>query len=427
MTGHTRLFRRTLFLTIYFVQGALLNYFLNYNSTFLSDTYRIGEKRIGLLGLVLMIPFILKILIGIVSDKVNLLGMGHRKPYMALGLVMQSAGFFLIPWISPLERPALFVLVSLLAVTGMATYDTTTDGYALDTTPVKEQGSVQGTMVMGRALGLFLLTPLIGAVAKAFGWTAVFTWGALVLLLPLLLVLRIREDASARSGATFQWSAFRRLGQRHLLLFCLFGVVASLVIMSLPAFLNLYFTGDRHPYLNMSVAVASWAFLIMGLGRVVGAVAAGRITDRVGLYRSAWICLTVTGVACFAAAAVTGLALAGVPRPASLGHPAVVALIASGFLLCVGYSYYDTVYFCGAMRFAEPAVYASMYAIFMAVGNIGAAIGQPLAGAIAEAPGLGFPAAALLAGLINLLNIPLVVRVFGKHTAAKETDPAAAS
>ncbi len=417
---HSPAFRKALFLTLYFAQGALLNYFLNYNSTYLHDTFGINEREIGLFGLVLMLPFVLKILIGILSDKVNLLRLGHRKPYMILGLLMQSAGFFLVSFVSPVVNPGLFALVSLLAVTGMATYDTATDGYALDTTPAAEQGRVQGLMVTGRALGLFVLTPLIGTTVKAFGWTVIFTGGALILLLPLGLVLCVREDPAACSRAPFQWRAFRGLASPHRLFFSLFGALSALVIMSLPPFLNLYFTGKDAPYLGIGVGAAGWIFLVMGLGRVAGALVAGRITDRIGLYRSTWLCLGLTGIACFGVAALTGLALPMVARPAALAHPAVIALVLAGFLLSVGYSYYDTVYFCGAMRLAEPAVYASMYALFMAAGNIGAALGQPLTGAIAGHPALGFPVAALVVGLINLLNIPLVVRVFGTHLSAAQ-------
>ncbi|NLC59198.1 MAG: hypothetical protein GX774_20365, partial [Armatimonadetes bacterium] len=51
---HSPAFRKALFLTLYFAQGALLNYFLNYNSTYLHDTFGINEREIGLFGLVLM-------------------------------------------------------------------------------------------------------------------------------------------------------------------------------------------------------------------------------------------------------------------------------------------------------------------------------------------------------------------------------------
>ena len=277
-------------------------------------------------------------------------------------------------------------------------------------------------MVTGRALGFSVLAPFIGMAAGAWGWPAVFTGGALIMLVPLALVLRVREDPAARSTNTFQWSAFRAFNSRLVLLFSLFGIISALVIMALPPFLNLYLTGSKPPYLGMDLRVAGWAFFVMGLGRIAGAVAAGRMTDRLGIQRSAWFCLVMTCAACFGLAAVTGLGMGSVARPASVFAAPVVALIFFGILLCAGYSYYDTIYFCGAMRLAEPAIYASMYAIFMAIGNIGAALGIPIAGAISGAPGLGFPAAALAIGIIGLANVPLLPRVFGALPAKKQTE-----
>ncbi len=53
-------------------------------------------------------------------------------------------------------------LFAILIVTGsfsVVLFDSTTDGLAIDTTPAKEQGTVQGTMVGGRATGFIILWP----------------------------------------------------------------------------------------------------------------------------------------------------------------------------------------------------------------------------------------------------------------------------
>jgi PAT family beta-lactamase induction signal transducer AmpG len=89
---HSRPFRLTLFALMYFVQGAALAYFRGFQKPYLGSL-NIDADVIGLLTSILLLPFILKIFIGMVSDRVNLFGVGHRKPYMMLGLLLAVLAF----------------------------------------------------------------------------------------------------------------------------------------------------------------------------------------------------------------------------------------------------------------------------------------------------------------------------------------------
>ncbi len=48
----------------------------------------------------------------------------------------------------------------------MSTYDTTTDGLSIDTTPTQDRGLVQGLMVGGRALSMVLTAALMGVFSQ---------------------------------------------------------------------------------------------------------------------------------------------------------------------------------------------------------------------------------------------------------------------
>ena len=78
-------------------------------------------------------------------------------------------------------------------MTGMALYDTCTDGLALDTTPAEDEGTVQGIMVGGRALGVVIISATLGLLAQLTTWTVAFWTLAAITLLPLLLVIAYRE------------------------------------------------------------------------------------------------------------------------------------------------------------------------------------------------------------------------------------------
>jgi hypothetical protein len=70
-------FRRpALFGAVYFVEGVVLTYFSTFNILYLR-TFDLSFTRIGVVGGITLIPFVLKVFIGLLSDRVNLAGLGQ--------------------------------------------------------------------------------------------------------------------------------------------------------------------------------------------------------------------------------------------------------------------------------------------------------------------------------------------------------------
>ncbi|MBL6950753.1 MAG: MFS transporter, partial [Bacteroidales bacterium] len=148
----SKAFRYSTFSALYFAQGSILGYFTALNAIYLRS-YDIPMTQVGLFSAIALIPLILKIFLGMLSDRINLFGLGYRKPYIILGLLIQASGQLIFPFVDPATSFALLTVVAFFSLTGMAMYDTCTDGFALDTTPKEDEGTVQGIMVAGRALG----------------------------------------------------------------------------------------------------------------------------------------------------------------------------------------------------------------------------------------------------------------------------------
>ena len=72
--------RYTIFGLPYFVQGAILSFFTALNAIYLLS-FNVSMAQIGIMGAIAMIPFVLKIFMGMLSDRVNLFGLGHRALY----------------------------------------------------------------------------------------------------------------------------------------------------------------------------------------------------------------------------------------------------------------------------------------------------------------------------------------------------------
>ena len=99
-------------------------------------------SQIGIVSGIALTPFVLKIFLGMLSDKVNFFNFGFRVPYIVIGLLIQAIGLIIVPFVDPRTNFGLYGLVAFCVMTGMALYDTCTDGLALDSTSAEEAGTI---------------------------------------------------------------------------------------------------------------------------------------------------------------------------------------------------------------------------------------------------------------------------------------------
>lgn len=385
--------RYAMFALLYFAQGAILSYFTALNALYLLS-FDLTMGQVGIFSAIAMVPFVLKIFLGMVSDRVNLLGRGHRKPYIIVGLLVQAGCLFLAPFIHPGDYFGLLALVAFVLMTGMALYDTCTDGLALDTTPPEDEGRVQSIMVGGRAFGVVVIAATMGLLAQFTTWTVVFWALGFITLLPLVLVLRASEPERLPERA-FQWNAFRAFGRREVIALALLGALYSLVINGANEILN-PFLEDQF---GISLFIAGLYTACWGVGVVVGALTGGRLTGRIGKRWAALGALTTSVVAI--------LALSIISSPL-MAWPLV-------FVFGLAFGYYETVYFATSMGFTDARIAASMFAILMAVANIGTGIGFAVTGNLVDSIGYRYTFVAIAA--LNLLALPLIPIIFGRRKA----------
>lgn len=386
--------RYALFGLLYFAQGSILAYFTALNALYLLS-FNLTMGQVGIFSAIALIPFVLKIFFGMLSDRANLLGRGHRQPYIVLGLLAQATCLVIAPFIHPDLYYWGFALLAFILMSGMALYDTCTDGLALDTTPAAEQGTIQGIMVGGRALGVVATAATIGVLAQQAGWTVAFWSLAVVTLAPLPLVWRVRE-APRPAGRRFRWNAFRAFGRRSVIALALFGALYSLIINAANEIVNPFL---EHAF-GIGLATAGFYTAVWGIGVVLGGLTGGRLTDRIGRRRAA---LSALGLA---AASITALALTVSP---AMAWPLAL-------LFGLAFGAYETVYFATAMAFTDAHIAASMFAILMAVANLGTGVGLALSGALVDAAGYRLTFVSVAA--LNLLALPLLPVIFGEKPAA---------
>jgi len=381
---------------LYFVQGAALAYFRNFQKPYL-NSLNIDLDTIGLLTSILLLPFILKIFIGMLSDRVNLLGLGHRKPYIILGLLLAAAAFGAAGFVLPDTNLALFAILIVIGSFSVALFDSTTDGLAIDITPQPEQGLVQGTMVGGRAIGFIILSLVFGLMVQSQGYRVVFLIIAAGMLLPLWWVLQVREARQRDVTQQFQWSAFQMMIQPIFLLFGAYAIIYSIASFGTDGLVTLFMSEQFGASETTIGQYGAWR----GAGAVVGAVAGGLLIGRWGRKRSA----IAAAIAICMGAILLGIA------------PGVGFLLVMGLIWGIAWGFQETVFVALAMNLADLRIAASMFAIMMAISNLGTAIGEGAATALVD--DLGFTNVLWLLGGVSLLTLPILWGLF-KKTAETE-------
>ena len=398
-----RLLRLTLFAAVYFLQGAVMTYLSSFNTLYMRS-YDMPFSLIGMVGAIAMLPFILKIFIGLLSDRVPLFSMGHRKPYIILGILIQSLAFIMLTLYKPDTQFGLYVAMMVLVCLGMSTYDTTTDGLSIDTTSPEDRGLVQGIMVGGRAISVVITAALMGMFSSAGNWNAIFIMAAALGILALVFAFLVEEKKERAPEKAFSRAAFAAFKDKALLLVLLMGFVYPLA---------LYSTQDMiSPFLNeqlgVSLSTVGLYTGVYGLGTVFGGVIGGPLMRKYGQRTSVLIALLVTTVV------TIFLAIA----------PSAGIMWAIVFLFGVAFGYYSTVYFALGMEFSDPRIAAFMFSVIMAVGNLAISAGSALGGALVDA--VGFRPLFWICAVIHLLVLPIVFAIFKLHQKTTAPVPSAA-
>jgi len=388
-TSKQRILRFVLFASIYFVEGAVLTYFSAFNILYLRS-YELSYSLIGIVGGITLIPFVLKIFIGYLSDRIPLFKIGHRKPYILFGLILQTTAFLLLPLIIPTKQFGLYLTLVILAALGMSTFDTTTDGLSIDTTPEKDRGLVQGLMVGGRALSAVITAALMGLFSQNGHWSLIFYMIAILGLLALVLTLFVKDNQERPTGAQFSRAAFSAFKNKSFLLFLALGIIYPLALYSSQGMIGAFLNEG----LGISLGTVGLYTSVFGVGTIFGGVIGGPLMKKFGERSSVLAALLITSVVTFVLAVT----------------PTAGLMWAIVFLFGFAFGYYETVYFAMGMDFSDPRIAAFMFAFIMAVGNIGIGVGQPLAGVLVDKVGFR-PMFAIFAS-VHLLALPVVFAIF---------------
>lgn len=343
---------------LYFVQGGVICYFQIFQKPYL-NSLGIERTQIGLLNSLLLVPFILKVGFGWISDRYPWGRWGRRKPYMAIGLAFACSAFFLAAFFPAHQYFLFYAGIMLLASFAVALFDASTDGMAVDRVPDDQQGSIQSYMVTGKALGVILLSTSIGHIVEAAGYRVLFFGLGAIFILPLLLTLRIRtdneqelEELADQHGTPF-WK------RRDFLFLSFLAIAYSFSSFGTDGLVSLYLSD----FFKISESQIGIYGSLRGVGAILGAVVSGHFMNQ-GRERAT----SLMGLCLVAFGAFLMGSLLNADNFKIVGT-------AWGFM----WGFQEVCFLTIAMRIVSGANAAFAFALVMALGNVGTAIGEALA------------------------------------------------
>jgi PAT family beta-lactamase induction signal transducer AmpG len=374
---------------LYFVQGSALAYINNFQKPYL-DSLNISAGRIGLLTSVLLIPFILKIFIGMLSDKVNLFRLGNRKPYILTGLILGTIAFMAVSRVLPDRNFLFFSVLIFMGSLSVALFDTCTDGFAIEISPEKHYGRVQSIMISGKAVGFIVLSLVFGYMVQKSSYSAIFIIIGLLMMIPFIFVVFASEPAEIRKENQFEWGAFRLMIKPVFLVFALYAIFYSIVSFGVDGIMTFFMSNE----LDAPVRSIGQYGALRGVGAIIGALIGGLSMDRLNYKRVAYLTIFIVS---------TGACL--------MGFASNISTVLS-FAIAWGFAWglQEAVFFYLAMRLTDVRIAASMFAIMVSLSNIGTAITNGVCTTISI--NVGFQLIFFILAGFNVINLGLLYYYF---------------
>ncbi|MGE0527399.1 MAG: MFS transporter, partial [Bdellovibrionales bacterium] len=322
------------FALLYFIQGAAFAYIVNFQKPFLAEN-GVSKQTLGLFTSLLLIPFIAKVFLGMLSDRLPWGRWGARKPYMVLGLAGFALCYATLSRVSPATDFPLFAGLTWLASLGLALFDTCADGWAIDVAGTSEQSVIQAAMISGKSLGLILMSWGFGFLAQMGGFQTIFMALA-ILSMVVLGVVMITPHTGRVEPCAAPLSEWRDLLRSSYLYFAGFGIVYSIASFGTDGLLTLYLADAR----LANVYELGVFGVARGLGAFLGAILFVRVMGRGELNRSLFISVAVLGVGCLS----------------PLLNPPLLSL---GVFWGACWGFQETAYVTAAMRFSQGSWAAS--------------------------------------------------------------------
>ncbi|MBD3408292.1 MAG: MFS transporter [Candidatus Lokiarchaeota archaeon] len=262
----------------YFAQGIAMGAIF-YLPSLLRDR-GLNDLESIIIQAVIWLPWYLKVFFGILSDNVKIKNYGRRKPYVIVAGFLGIIGWLTLPTYTVFGP--MMILSGILASFGTSMSDGILDALAVDVTPPRRRGAMQGVSWGSRGLGLGIAAVIVGLLTAAGEWFIAFAVPGVILGLACLFVILIKEvplpEDFKRVPLGVLTGVFKQKNVQLCTLFQLFAGAGISILAILQTYLE---TG-----LGFDLVTVGIVFLIFSIGMFIGAIIFGLLGDKLSVLQT---------------------------------------------------------------------------------------------------------------------------------------------
>ncbi len=228
---------------------------------------------------IIMIPWYIKLIYGMLSDNVAIGKYGRRKPYMFIAAALGIVGWLLLPTFT--DFSPFFILVGMSLSLCVALSDAIIDSLAVDVTPQRRRGFMQGVGWGGRGAGMLVSGVTLGMLIDSIGWAVAYIFPGILVILACFVAFLYKEPPELeKKEIVFEKLAYKKaFGSSTLWIVSVFMIFsgAGLTIISVfSTFVNVE-TG-------LDIETIGIGITLFALGQIIGAIIMGISGDLLPLY-----------------------------------------------------------------------------------------------------------------------------------------------
>jgi MFS family permease len=263
----------------YFSQGAAFAAILLI-APFLQDTLGYSQTTALRLQSIMMIPWFIKIIFGILSDTVKIGKFGRRKPYILLAGIIGLIGWSTMPLYKTQHWS--IIIVGMLVTGSVALGDTVLDSLGVDVTPSTRRGWMQGVAWGSRGGGAILSGVFIGLWGGDLGWQISYYIIGTFAVVGIMSALLIRE---AKTVPKVTWRDFgREFRKSETWYVTLFDLISGMGI-ALVSVMIVFMKNVLGINIESSGGLGDigWGLVFFSVGQLIGALSIGGLGQKLKL------------------------------------------------------------------------------------------------------------------------------------------------
>ncbi|WCO02729.1 MFS transporter [Psychroserpens ponticola] len=338
---------------------------------------------------VILIPWSFKLVVAPLMDRFTILSMGRKRPWVIfgqLGLILSFLSIGFVP--DPLNNISGLMVVGFCISFFGAFQDVATDGMAVDVIPDDEKaranGLMWGTKIIGTSLSLLAGTYLINSLGFTTAISLLSIAVAIIMIVPIYFTERPGEkimpwskgeanleskESQLRSWSEILKSLYRVTKLRSSLIFIVISFIGGILFGLMDTILPIFTIQE----LNWTNTEFSELFSIINIvAGIFGMLVGGYLVDYFGNIKMLTIYLGLTTVIITAFAFATGF------------WTSVVFICGFIFSYYVLYIFLTIAVFAAGMNLCWKTVAATQFTLYMALSNMGRALGSALVGVLKE-------------------------------------------